>query len=88
VLIDETNRARLADFGSSSIIGDLPEALTYLQWSTPCAGTVRWAAPEQLQLADGEMFKVTTKSDVYSFGCIMLQAGFYVVSEDVGRIEH
>ncbi|KIJ10531.1 hypothetical protein PAXINDRAFT_16449 [Paxillus involutus ATCC 200175] len=58
VLIDETNRARLADFGSSSIIGDLPEALTYLQWSTPCAGTVRWAAPEQLQLADGEMFKI------------------------------
>ncbi|KIJ06182.1 hypothetical protein PAXINDRAFT_92384, partial [Paxillus involutus ATCC 200175] len=79
VPIDETNHARLVDFGFSSIIGGSPQGLTYLEWATRRPGTIRWAAPEQFQLADGEIFEVTTKSDVYSFGCIMLQAGFYVV---------
>ncbi|KIJ09859.1 hypothetical protein PAXINDRAFT_17073 [Paxillus involutus ATCC 200175] len=79
VLIDETNHARLVDFGFSSVIGGSPQGLTYLEWATRRPGTIRWAAPEQFQLADGEIFEVTTKSDVYSFGCIMLQAGFYVV---------
>ncbi|KIJ08472.1 hypothetical protein PAXINDRAFT_18396 [Paxillus involutus ATCC 200175] len=55
VLIDETNHARLVDFGFSSIIGGSPQGLTYLEWSTRRPGTIRWAAPEQFQLADGRV---------------------------------
>jgi len=62
---------RLVDFGYASLVGNIPEALSYLQRSTTRPGAVRWAAPEQL--VQNVQFSRTTKSDVYSFGCIALQ---------------
>jgi serine/threonine protein kinase len=71
VLVDEDYTVRLVDFGYASWIGNIPEALQYLQMSTTRPGALRWAAPEQL---DSETpFSRTTKSDVYSFGCVALQ---------------
>ncbi|KAH0828926.1 quinon protein alcohol dehydrogenase-like superfamily [Lanmaoa asiatica] len=59
--------ARLTDFGYASLVGNIPEALGYLQRSTARPGTLRWIAPEQI---DPEAsIAQTTKSDVYSFGC-------------------
>lgn len=64
VLIDGDYTARIVDFGSASVAGDVPEALAYLQSTArePCA--IRWAAPEHF-LGGTER---TTKIDIYSLG--------------------
>ena len=62
---------RLADFGYASLVGTIPDALSYLQRSTVRPGALRWIAPEQVQ--SEESSDRTTKSDIYSFGCITLQ---------------
>ena len=71
MLLDADYTARLADFGYSSLVGNIPEALSYLQRSTARPGALRWIAPEQVD--PEETFKRTTKTDIYSFGCIALQ---------------
>ena len=70
MLLDADYTARLGDFGYASLVGNIPEALTYLQRSTARPGALRWIAPEQV---DEETFNRTTKSDIYSFGCVALQ---------------
>ncbi|KAI9573298.1 kinase-like domain-containing protein [Boletus coccyginus] len=71
ILLDADNTARLTDFGYASLVGDILEALTYLQTSTTQPGALRWAAPEHV--LPGMTLDRTTKSDIYSFGCISLQ---------------
>ena len=61
---------RLGDFGYASLVGNIPEALTYLQISTARPGALRWIAPEQVH---EETFNRTTKTDIYTFGCAALQ---------------
>ena len=70
VLLDADHTARLGDFGYASLVGNIPEVLTYLRRSTARPGALRWIAPEQV---DEETFNRTTKSDIYSFGCVALQ---------------
>ena len=71
MLVDADYTARLTDFGYASLVGNVPEALAYLQRSTARPGALCWIAPEQ---ADPEKtFNRTTKSDIYSFGCVALQ---------------
>jgi len=70
VLLDGDYAARLTDFGYASLVGNIPEVLTYLQRSTARPGALRWIAPEQV---DEETFNRTSKSDIYSFGCVALQ---------------
>ncbi|KAF8553430.1 kinase-like protein [Imleria badia] len=72
VLLDADYTARLTDFGYASLVGSIPEALTYLQRSTARPGALRWIAPEQVD--PDETFTRTPKSDIYSFGCVALQA--------------
>ena len=71
MLLDADYTARLGDFGYASLVGNIPEALTYLQRSTARPGALRWIAPEQVD--PEETFNRTTKSDIYSFGCVALQ---------------
>ena len=71
MLLDADYTARLGDFGYASLVGNIPEALTYLQRSTARQGALRWIAPEQVDPA--ETFNRTTKTDIYSFGCVALQ---------------
>ena len=52
-------------------MGNIPEALAYLQRSTARPGALRWIAPEQVDPT--KMFNRTTKTDIYSFGCVALQ---------------
>ncbi|KAF8556854.1 kinase-like protein [Imleria badia] len=70
VLLDADYTARLTDFGYSSILGELPEALHYLQRSTNRPGALRWISPEQLDLELSS--PNTTQSDIYSFGNMTL----------------
>ncbi|KIJ12385.1 hypothetical protein PAXINDRAFT_101209 [Paxillus involutus ATCC 200175] len=74
VLIDANYNARLTDFGYASLLGEIPEALAYLQMSTRRPGTLRWAAPEQLFPGPEDTLERRTKSDIYSFGSIALEA--------------
>ncbi|KAG6382172.1 WD40-repeat-containing domain protein [Boletus reticuloceps] len=71
VLLDADYTARLADFGYASLVGNIPEALAYLQRTTARPGALRWSAPEQI--LSEETFKRTTKSDIYAFGCVAVQ---------------
>ncbi|KAF9236614.1 kinase-like domain-containing protein, partial [Melanogaster broomeanus] len=77
VLIRGNGRACIADFGLSTLLTEIGGST----FATSCQarGTLRWAAPELLDLhvSDDEenppKFVPTTQSDVYSFGGIMLQ---------------
>ncbi|KAI9573318.1 kinase-like domain-containing protein [Boletus coccyginus] len=71
VLLDADYTVRLADFGYASLVGNIPEALAYLQRSTTRPGALRWIAPEQVD--PDETFNSTSKTDIYSFGCVALQ---------------
>lgn len=73
MLLDEQHNAKLTDFGYASLVGEIPDALVYLQASTLRPGAVRWAAPEYFFSNPEEMRHCTTKSDIYSFGNISLQ---------------
>ncbi|KAF8554915.1 hypothetical protein OG21DRAFT_1411649, partial [Imleria badia] len=75
VLLDADYTARLADFGYASLVGNIPEALTYLRRSTIRPGALRWTAPKQIALEDTFNLNRTTKSNIYSFGCVALQGG-------------
>ena len=68
VLLDHNYNACLTDFGFASMVGDIPEALLYLQMTTMKPGTIRWAAPEHFAADVEETTQRTTKSDIYSFG--------------------
>lgn len=79
VLLDHNYTVRLGDFGFASAVGDTPEALSYLQWSSWGPGAVRWAAPEHFLVGD---IKRTTKSDIYSLGNLI----FLVSSPFITRV--
>ncbi|KIJ67306.1 hypothetical protein HYDPIDRAFT_108020 [Hydnomerulius pinastri MD-312] len=73
VLVDGNCSARLVDFGYSTVVGEIPEALGYLQRTTHRPGALRWVAPEQLQLGPDQANKPTPKSDIYSLGSLAFQ---------------
>ncbi|KAF8123353.1 hypothetical protein EV363DRAFT_1106523, partial [Boletus edulis] len=65
VLLDDNCVARLTDFGYASMIGDIPEALLYLQMTTMKPGTIRWAAPEHFLVDVDQPMRPTTQSDIF-----------------------
>ncbi|KAG6843568.1 hypothetical protein H0H87_003086 [Tephrocybe sp. NHM501043] len=81
VLIDDTGRARLADFGLS-VVSD-PDIIAWTTQSKAKSqgGSVRWQAPELFLVEDSDLeseeetAKNTTASDVYAWGCVCLEAG-------------
>ena len=71
VLLDRNFSVCLTDFGLASMVGDIPDALRYLQMTTMRPGALRWAAPEHFSVTNAVPQR-TTKSDVYSFGNLAL----------------
>ncbi|KAF9228991.1 WD40 repeat-like protein [Gyrodon lividus] len=79
VLIHDNGRACIADFGLSTLLTELGGST--FSTSLQGRGTLRWAAPELLNLnvqVSGEEENIprvppTPGSDIYSFGGIMLQ---------------
>lgn len=73
MLIDDTGRACLVDFGLSFIKVEF-EGTSY--WSSTVGGAMRWRAPELLPplFEDVVNFKpsLTPACDIYSFGSVML----------------
>ena len=76
MLVDADYTVRLADFGYASLVGNIPEALTYLQRSTKTSGALRWTAPEQVDAEEKGEFNRTTKTDIYSFGCVAVEGSY------------
>ncbi|KAG6916785.1 hypothetical protein DXG01_005367 [Tephrocybe rancida] len=72
VLVDGAGRARLADFGISSVLGAEIVAWTSQQTSSSKGGTARWRAPEVLQ-GTGGVPTNSKESDVYALGCVALE---------------
>lgn len=72
MLLDRNFNARLTDFGLASMVGDIPDALRYLQMTTTRPGALRWAAPEHFSDNANAVTQRTTKSDIYSFGNLAL----------------
>ncbi|KAF9233560.1 kinase-like protein, partial [Melanogaster broomeanus] len=75
VLVRGNGRAYITDFGLSTLLTEL-EGSTFAT-SCQARGTLRWTAPELLDLQMSEenppQVVPTPQSDVYSFGRIMLQ---------------
>ncbi|KAF8066910.1 kinase-like domain-containing protein [Lyophyllum atratum] len=70
ILIDDAGRARLADFGISSVSDK-----EILAWTTQSAaasqgGTVRWQAPELFDVDNDEVVENNVASDVYAWSCV------------------
>lgn len=71
ILIDEGGRARLIDFGLSTIVRPIL-GQSHLAATSIHPGAIRYAAPE-LVLSDDVRGLPLEKTDIYSFGCVMLQ---------------
>ncbi|KAJ7255043.1 TKL/TKL-ccin protein kinase [Mycena haematopus] len=76
ILIDDEGKAKLCDFGLSSIVAEFSSSLTSL---TSCiGGAVRWADASLYSLSteDDEAQQtpvLTPRSDIYSFGSVTLE---------------
>ncbi|KAG6905439.1 hypothetical protein DXG01_002699 [Tephrocybe rancida] len=66
ILISDSHRACLADFGLSSVSESQAIRLTSFS-SAVTGGTMRWKAPE---LLDGSESASNTQTDVYAFACV------------------
>lgn len=75
VLIDNSGKAYVCDFGLSTIRAEF-QGTSY--FTSSISGSIRWAAPELYQLKDeGLGMGLTTEYDVYSFGSVMLQVSIH-----------
>ncbi|KAG6863762.1 hypothetical protein C0991_003411, partial [Blastosporella zonata] len=73
ILIDDAGRARLADFGISSVTDATILAWTTQARGTSKGGTVRWQAPELFNPVDSDLPTNTMESDVYAWGCVCFE---------------
>lgn len=73
VLMDESGRACLADYGLALIVASSADMKTSTTETCDSPNAARWAAPELFLGEDETDIQPTVSSDVYSFGCIMLQ---------------
>ncbi|KAJ6620438.1 hypothetical protein B0H10DRAFT_2215964 [Mycena sp. CBHHK59/15] len=70
ILIDDEGKARLCDFGLSSIVVEFCGTSSL----TSCiGGAVRWADSSLYSLSEDQVPAITTRSDIYSFGSVTLE---------------
>ena len=73
ILIDQTGRARLADFGLLTVISDPTNLLPSSSYTQ--GGTVRWMSPELIepQKFGFEKIRPTRYSDCYALGMVIYE---------------
>ena len=71
VLVDDEGRARVIDFGLSTILDGISTGQTSTSFVT--AGTPRFMAPELVQANDCGGHCRTQGSDVWAYGCTSMQ---------------
>ena len=72
VLVTDWRSAKISDFGSSRLLPDNPDELTF------DVGTALYMPPEVLK---GDTYG--TRSDVYSFGCILIDLAMHGMSREL-----
>ncbi|KAG1733978.1 kinase-like domain-containing protein [Suillus lakei] len=72
ILIDKGGRARLIDFGLSTIVRPIV-GQSHLVATNIRPGAIHYAAPELVLLDDGPCDVPLERIDMYSFSCVMLQ---------------
>ncbi|KAG1797319.1 kinase-like domain-containing protein [Suillus plorans] len=72
ILIDEGGRAKLIDFGLSTVVAPL-FGQSHLAATSIHPGAIHYAAPELLSDDVNVNGLPLEKTDIYSFGCVMLQ---------------
>ncbi|KAG2109858.1 kinase-like domain-containing protein [Suillus discolor] len=75
ILIDERGRAKLIDFGLSTVVAPL-FGQSHLAITSIHAGAIHYAAPELLSDDVNVNDLPLEKTDIYSFGCVMLQVSW------------
>ncbi|KAG6816703.1 hypothetical protein H0H87_003678 [Tephrocybe sp. NHM501043] len=73
ILIDGDGRARLADFGISSVSDPDIQAWTGQSSAASQGGTARWQAPELFNIVEDDLVKNSKASDVYSWSLVCSQ---------------
>ncbi|KAF8054329.1 kinase-like domain-containing protein, partial [Lyophyllum atratum] len=73
ILIDDEGRARLADFGISSVSDADIIAWTSHSSVASQGGSVRWQAPELFDMETDEVVPNTVASDVYALACVFYE---------------
>ncbi|KAF8059593.1 hypothetical protein FPV67DRAFT_362861 [Lyophyllum atratum] len=73
ILVDDTGRARLADFGMSSVSDSQILAWTSQSSVASQGGTARWQAPELFDVENDEAVKNTVESDIYALSCVFYE---------------
>ena len=68
ILVTESGKACLADFGLSNYV-DAEMLMWTSESSANTGGTVRWQAPELFN-TENENSKPTKETDVYAFSCV------------------
>jgi serine/threonine protein kinase len=66
ILLDYGLRARLTDFGLTSVMHETTGFIT----TSTLRGSLRWMAPELVDFEKPENARATTASDVYSLGVV------------------
>ena len=75
ILIDESKRACLVDFGLSHVAYHTQANAITTTATNSEFGSLRWMAPELLHSThDSSTPKASTASDIYAFGMVMLEA--------------
>ncbi|KAG6907962.1 hypothetical protein DXG01_006750 [Tephrocybe rancida] len=89
ILVDDVGRARLTDFGISSISDTQIIAWTTQSSGNTRGGSTRWQAPELFAVGDSDVddeeveaaVKNTMASDVYALGCVFFEVSASQSSE-------
>lgn len=77
ILVNDSGRACITDFGLSLIRADKTLAYT-LAANTVLGCSYRWAAPELLN----ENFRPTRASDIWAFGCVCYEVSVHLFTGD------
>lgn len=70
IIVDDSGRAQLADFGFSSVTDPIILELTDYLPAVSVGGTIQWQAPELLDPSSGELVPNSKKSDIYAWACV------------------
>ncbi|KAG6824397.1 hypothetical protein H0H92_006974 [Tricholoma furcatifolium] len=73
ILVDGSGRAKLADFGISAVSDSKVPIWTSQSSVASKGGSVRWQAPELIDIENGEEVKNSLASDVYAWGCVAFE---------------
>ena len=83
ILINGQGQALITDFGLAKVRESMNEVLDHA--SSNVNGSLRWMAPELVQVEDDQKIWITTYSDIYAFASLCLEVSLLHPLEESGR---